>query len=188
LPELTVMQSRADRYSETMIVRARGRLLGRALAVLFAAAILAQLIHAAVARDFTEAPDFALKSTTGDNFRLSEYRSEVVAIVFWASWCGACREQLPALERLQQALAADGLRVLSVNFDDKPAAAREAAQAAGVSFPVLMDPAGEAGRLYDVGKLPQVVVVDRNGRLRASYSGAASGQAMAREIRAVLTE
>jgi peroxiredoxin len=172
-----------------MILRSRSRLLARALACLFAAALLAQLIHVAVARDFAAAPDFALKSIAGRNIRLSEYRSEVVAIAFWASWCGSCREQLPLLERMQQSLAADGLRVLSVSFDEKPDAAREAAAAARVTFPVLVDPDGEAGRLYDVGELPLVVIVDRYGKVRASYEGDdAAGQAVVREIRAVLAE
>lgn len=182
-------RSRADRHCETMILRSRSRGLARALTCLLAAALAAQIIHAAVARDFTAAPDFALKSTAGQNFRLSEYRSEVVAIAFWASWCGSCREQLPLLERMQQSLGADGLRVLSVSFDEKPDAAREAAAAARVTFPVLVDPDGEAGRLYDVGTLPLVVIVDRYGKVRASYEGGeAAEQAITREIRSVLAE
>ncbi len=189
---LDMTRSRADQYSETMIVRARGRLLARAVAFLLAAAIAAQLVHAAFARGLedSQAPDFALKSSAGKNFRLSEYRSEVVAIAFWASWCGACREQLPDLERLQQALRSDGLRVLSVSFDENSSAAQETAAAARVSFPVLLDAAGEVGRLYDVDDLPLVVLVDRAGRLRGSYEGggAAAGHALDRAIRDLLAE
>ncbi len=117
---------RAEQFTETLIVRSRGKLLARALAMLFVLALLAQLAHVALARDLghVAAPDFALKSTAGRNIRLSEYRSEVVALAFWASWCGDCRDQLPALERLQQALAADGLQVLTVSFDDQTEQAR----------------------------------------------------------------
>ncbi len=38
-----------------------------------------------------EAPDFVLKSTAGENLRLSEYRGEIVMLSFWATWCGDCR-------------------------------------------------------------------------------------------------
>jgi peroxiredoxin len=175
-----------------MIIRSRGKLLARAFAVLFAVAILAQLVHTAFARDLAglQAPDFALKSTGGKNFRLSEYRSEVVALAFWASWCGDCRDGLPALEKLQQAMGADGLRVLAVSFDEEAAAARETAQAARVSFPVLVDPAGEVGRLYEVDDLPLVVLVDRQGRVRGTYAGGRSttAQALRRDIQALLAE
>lgn len=189
---LNMTRSRTDGYSEAMIVRSRGKLLARALAVFFAAAILAELAHVALARDLAgnDAPDFALRSVAGNNIRLSEYRSDVVAVAFWASWCGDCRSGLPVLEKLQQQLGADGLRVLGVSFDKDVPAARESATAARVSFPVLMDPDGEVGRLYDVGDLPLVVLIDRGGRVRQTYKGgrAATEQALAKEIRALLAE
>ena len=43
------------------------------------------------------APDFALRSVAGSNHRLSEHRGEVVALIFWASWCGDCRRELERL-------------------------------------------------------------------------------------------
>ena len=46
------------------------------------------------------APDFALKSSTGENLRLSEYRGDVVMINFWATWCGPCRQEMPLLDEL----------------------------------------------------------------------------------------
>jgi peroxiredoxin len=185
-------RTRTDQYSETTIVRTRGRFLARAFAVLLAVAIVAELFHVALARDLagSEAPDFALKSIAGKNLRLSEYRSEVVAVAFWASWCGDCRSGLPVLEKMQQQMGTDGLRVLSVSFDKDTVAARDVAAAAHVSFPVLLDPAGEVGRLYDVGNLPLVVLVDRGGRIRGSYEGGRSvtEQALAKDIRTLLRE
>ena len=187
-----MMRVRTEQFSETLIVRTRGRLLARALAVLFVVALLAEIIHTAVARDLTggPAPDFVLRSTAGKNLRLSEYRSDVVVVAFWANWCAACRDGLPALERLQQSLAAQGLRVISISFDDKAAAAAAAAGSARVSFPVLMDPQGEVGREYDVNDLPFVVLVDRDGRIRQIFEGgrAATEAALTAGVRTLLAE
>jgi thiol-disulfide isomerase/thioredoxin len=177
-------RSRTDRFSETLGVRTRGKLLARALIVLFVAAIAAQFLHAALASDAERprAPDFALKATDGRNLRLSEYRSDVVALAFWASWCGKCRDGLPVLESLQKSLGPQGLAVLSVSFDE-PAATR-------LSFPVMVDRDGEVGRLYEVADLPMVVLVDREGRVRATHAGgdATSAPALSREIGALLAE
>ena len=46
------------------------------------------------------APDFVLKSASGENLRLSEYRGDVVMINFWATWCGPCRQEMPLLDDL----------------------------------------------------------------------------------------
>lgn len=175
-----------------MIIRSRGRLLARAVAVLFVVALVAELFHVALARDAAagEAPDFALKSTAGPNLRLSEYRSEVVAVAFWASWCGTCREQLARLATLQDSLGDAGLRVLAVSFDEDAAAARESAAAARATFPVLVDADGEVGELYDVSDLPTVVLVDRAGNVRGVFAGgrAVARAPLAEDIRALLDE
>ena len=175
-------QVRADEISEHLVARRRRRLL--ALAMLLGVALLAVLLqtaHAAAPAAGEEAPDFVLKSTAGANLRLSEYRSEVVALAFGASWCGVCRDGSATLASLQQEFAARGLRVLAVSFD---------ADAASAPFPVLIDTAGETGRLYDVDDLPLVVLVDREGRLRHRFpSGRAVPEAALRsELGRLLAE
>jgi len=65
-----------------------------------------------------EAPDFALKSTTGENLRLSEYRGNVVMLNFWATWCGPCRQEMPLLDDLYNRYERVGFTLLGVNIDD----------------------------------------------------------------------
>jgi peroxiredoxin len=115
------------------------------------------------------APDFALASTAGTNYRLSEYRGEVVALVFWASWCGDCRRELERFERLRRTYGSVGLTVLGVNLDKDPGQAAALAGAAGIGYPVLLDQAQDVSRTYRADELPLIVLIDRHGAIRARH-------------------
>jgi peroxiredoxin len=114
----------------------------------------------------TAAPDFALRSLSGPNLRLSEHRGDVVVLSFWSSRCNVCRAQLAALDALYATYRPAGFVVFGVNVDDDPAAAREFAAAQKLQFPMLFDPAKAVARAYRVDALPMLVAVDRFGAVR----------------------
>ena len=116
-----------------------------------------------------EAPDFVLKSFSGKNLRLSEYRGEVVMLSFWATWCGDCRAQLAELGAMRDRYQDAGVELLAVSLDQS---ARQASEVtAGATYPVLHDAGGEVGRLYDVTKMPMMVLIDRGGVVREVFEG-----------------
>lgn len=131
--------------------------------------------HAGAVEEVNLAPDFTLKSNTGDNVRLLEQRGNVVLVNFWASWCGPCREELPHLEELQQAYQDLGFTILAVNVDEDPAKANILLDDVAVSFPILFDPDDNTSKLYDVRAMPTTVIVDRDGNKRFVHLGYKSG-------------
>jgi peroxiredoxin len=133
------------------------------------AGFLAAIGLSAAAAEGPSAPDFALASTAGTNYRLSEYRGEVVALVFWASWCGDCRAELERFERLRRTYSGVGLTVLGVNLDTEAGRAAALANAAGIGYPVLLDEGQDVSRTYRADDLPLIVLIDRNGAIRARH-------------------
>jgi len=117
------------------------------------------------------APDFALKSSTGENLRLSEYRGDVVMINFWATWCGPCRQEMPLLDELYSRYQRVGFSLLGVNIDDDSRRAMRMIEELGVNFPVLFDARKEVSELYAVDAMPVTVIVDREGTVRYVHHG-----------------
>ena len=117
------------------------------------------------------APDFALKSSTGENLRLSEYRGDVVMINFWATWCGPCRQEMPLLDELYTRYQRVGFNLLGVNIDDDSGRAMTMIRELGVTFPVLFDERKEVSKMYDVGAMPVTVIIDRAGQVRYVHHG-----------------
>lgn len=125
--------------------------------------------------DTAQAPDFTLAQREGPNVRLSEQRGDIILLNFWASWCGPCRQELPAFEALFQQYADLGVNVLAVNLDDEPRKADVLLSDINVSFPVLFDSEGEVSARYDVSAMPTTVIIDRDGNVRLVHKGYQSG-------------
>jgi peroxiredoxin len=123
-----------------------------------------------------EAPDFVLKSLSGPNLRLSEYRGRIVLLTFWASWCGECRGPLEDLADLALAHEDEGVELLAVGLDGDRQRIAGAAEALGARYPVLHDSDGEVGRVYDVESLPYLVLIDRDGIVRGRFEGFGRGE------------
>ncbi len=136
------------------------------------------------------APDFALKSSSGENLRLSEYRGDVVMINFWATWCGPCRQEMPLLDELYTRYQRVGFNLLGVNIDDDSRRAMKMIDELGVNFPVLFDARKEVSKLYEVDAMPVTVLVDREGTVRHVHHGYKPGyeEKYLDQIRSLLRE
>jgi peroxiredoxin len=138
----------------------------------------------------TTAPNFTLKSASGKNLKLSEYRGKVVLLNFWATWCGPCREEIPQLNKLQRKFKSGGFTVLGVNIDRNHAPAKVLARKLRVRFPILFDSNKAVSRLYQVDAMPNTVIIDRNGVIRFVHRGYVKGyeNAYREQVRQLLRE
>ncbi len=118
-----------------------------------------------------KAPDFTLKSSSGKNLRLSDFRGQVVMINFWASWCGPCRQEMPILDQLYKRYGKLGFTLLGVNVEQDSSKANAYLKDVPVSFPILYDTSNGTSKLYDVNAMPTTILVDRNGNKRFIHHG-----------------
>jgi len=125
--------------------------------------------------DGSPAPDFTLKSRSGKNLRLSDYRGQVVMVNFWASWCGPCRQEMPILEKMFKRYSKLGFVILGVNTEQDSSKANAYLRDIKVSFPILYDTTSKVSKTYSVQAMPTTVIIDRNGKMRYLHAGYKSG-------------
>ncbi|MDH5443923.1 MAG: TlpA family protein disulfide reductase [Gammaproteobacteria bacterium] len=137
-----------------------------------------------------KAPDFTLKSMSGKNLKLSEFRGQVVMINFWASWCAPCRQEMPLLEDLYKKYKPLGFTLLGVNVEEDSSKAATLLKSIKVSFPILYDNKNKVSKLYKVAAMPTTVIIDRDGRLRYLHKGYKPGyeKDYQKQVRALIRE
>jgi thiol-disulfide isomerase/thioredoxin len=122
------------------------------------------------------APDYVFKTREGADARFADFRGKVVVVNLWAMWCAPCRTEMPTLARLDEAYPDSELMVLPINVD-----ATEDGLANARSFidvheplPLYSDMKFQLPFLLpQQEKMPQTVLLDRRGRIRASFAGEA---------------
>jgi cytochrome c biogenesis protein CcmG, thiol:disulfide interchange protein DsbE len=106
--------------------------------------------------------------TLGDVLATAHGRATLVT--FWASWCGPCAKEAPALERFSRSAAGRG-RLVGVDWSDALSGAQSFVAKHGWTFPVLRDAEGTVGNDYRLTGLPTTFVLDASGRIRSELRG-----------------
>jgi thiol-disulfide isomerase/thioredoxin len=117
------------------------------------------------AKTVTEAPVFRLKTLDGHEVDSGSLRGKVVVLNFWATWCGPCKEEMPALERLRRSFDPKQVVLLAVTTDLERAGIRAFVKQLDLTFPVLLDEERDASTMFMVRGLPTTVLIGRDGTL-----------------------
>ncbi len=128
------------------------------------------------------APDFTLSTPDGETITLSDLRGHPVIVNLWASWCGPCRAEMPALQRVHETYQDAGLVLLAVNAthqDSIPAALAFAAEY-GLTFPILLDVDGQVSQLYELRALPSTYFIRPDGLIEEVVLGGPMAEALLR--------
>ncbi|ODP30935.1 TlpA disulfide reductase family protein [Pandoraea sp. ISTKB] len=111
-------------------------------------------------------PAFSLQSLDGKTHALSEYRGRVVILNFWATWCGPCREEIPAMGAVVRQYRQRGLDLLAVNYKEPLATVKPFVDKLPIDGTVLLDTDGAVYKRFGSLGLPATYLVDRAGNAR----------------------
>ena len=143
------------------------------------------------------APDFTLADLDGDWITLNKLKGKVVLLNFWGTWCGPCRQEIPAFINLTEKYKKDGLEIVGITLTSgSPSNIRSFADKWGINYTLLTDIEGNETQtvtaLYSqatgqrITGIPTTFIIDREGFIRQRYVGPRSEKIFYRDLKPYL--
>jgi peroxiredoxin len=128
------------------------------------------------------APDFDLKTPSGESVKLSDLRGQAVLVNLWATWCPPCRAEMQTIDKVYNEYKDRGFTVLAINmtYQDDALAVGPFVKEQGLSFPILLDETSEIANAYQLRSLPSSFFIDRKGIINEVVIGGPMAEALLR--------
>ncbi len=111
-----------------------------------------------------KAPNFKLEDLYGKEVELHSFKGKVILLIFWATWCGPCKKEMPSMEALYQQLKHQDFILLGISVDyERKGKVKEFIEKNGFSFPILLDPKLQVYYLYEIEVIPTAILIDKQG-------------------------
>ena len=139
------------------------------------------------------APDFALETLDGQAFVLSEITGPLatsasggmpVVLNFWATWCGPCQRELPALQGAAERYDGDVL-IVGVDQGETADVVQPMVDDLGLTFAIPMDRDGAVGQRYNVRGMPTTYFIDADGVIQEIWAGEMNAITLAEKIESI---
>lgn len=114
------------------------------------------------------APDFKVELNDGSFFQVSDHKGKVIMLQFTASWCGVCRKEMPFIEKdIWQPLKDKEFVLVGMDYKEKKDKVSAFAKQMKISYPLGIDPKGEAFHLYaqEGAGVTRNIIIDKNGKI-----------------------
>lgn len=116
-----------------------------------------------------KAPDFELKTLTGDTVKLSDYKGKKVMLNFWATWCPPCKAEMPEMQKYYESNK-EKVEILAVNMDTNNDVAGFVKNG-GYTFPILLDEKNDVNKDYGIVSIPTTFFIDEQGVITHKING-----------------
>ena len=115
---------------------------------------------------------FALRDLNGNTVKLEDQRGNWVFLVFWATWCQACKQKMPILESLHVAFQDENFKVLAISIDDKTSTfIQKYAKLQDLTYPILLDRKSDIAQKYQATSIPTTYLISPDQRIAGIARG-----------------
>jgi len=152
-----------------------------------ACAVAVLAIGWAVAQDEGVAPDFKLPNGSGGTVQLSKLRGKIVAVNFWATWCGPCRAEIPGMIDVYEKYKGKGFEIVGISVDrDGWSVINPFVRKMKITYPVVLGGGDVTDAYGGIDAIPTTFFVDRKGHVLMRHVGYMSKDEFEQTIKSFL--
>jgi cytochrome c biogenesis protein CcmG, thiol:disulfide interchange protein DsbE len=130
-----------------------------------------------------QVPTTELETLAGDGTgSVADERGRWVLVNVWASWCGPCRDEAPALQRFYERRGGEGFEILGIDTQETAEAGRGFVEEYGLTYPQLHDGAGEYAEELKTQGVPENLLVDPDGEVALLQAGPVTEEFLEAEV------
>jgi thiol-disulfide isomerase/thioredoxin len=128
------------------------------------------------------APELSAKNVYGNTESLNDYRGKVVLVNFWATWCPPCKTEMPMLVAFYNAHVDEGFVIISINARESDYEIANFIRHYKMTFPIWLDPNGDALSAFKNSVLPSSYAIDRMGTVRHIWAGSIDDETLEKYV------
>ncbi len=113
--------------------------------------------------ELLKAPDFSLKDLEGKTYRLSKSAGKPVLLFFGATWCPACRTEIPSMKDIYATYTPQGLEIAYINIGESAKRVARFVQTNKLPYRTLLDESEDVADLYNIVGVPTFILIDKKG-------------------------
>ncbi len=134
------------------------------------------------------APELTLETLDGKRVSLADFQGQVVLVNNWATWCPPCKAEMPEINEYYLDHRDEGFQVLAVEAGDPVQQVQAFVEEEGLDFTVLLDPENKSLQSFENASLPNTFVIDREGTLRLTWTGAINQATLEKHVTPLVEE
>lgn len=133
-----------------------------------------------------ETPTWQIHTLENEALNSSNSKGKVSVLVYWASWCAPCREEVPSLIALREEFPKSDLQIIGVSLDESPKSIETFVKAHRINYTIARNNESLDQAFGPVRYIPTIVILDQKGKVQQRYTGLVGHEVLRGQIETLL--